>query len=150
MPLPTHLTTAQIRTFALELANSSAWNLLVRPEIDRQIGVYEYAILDITTLTDRELADTRTKYHALQRLLKDLNSSVNTALYGMSAEEQMVLTPAMHEQLSSVFSLHPAASGPSSSPTPRPAVVFPPAHTFNPFSSPPPPEAAAEPTAPVS
>lgn len=144
------LTSAQIRTLAHELATSEAWTLLVRPEIDRQLKSYEDAILNSTTLTDRNLADTRTKYHALQRLLKDLNSTVSSSLTGMSAEEQMVLTPPMHEQLSSVFSLHPAASGPSSSPAPRPPIVFPPAPTFSPFSSPPPPEAAAEPTSPAS
>ena len=143
------LTSAQIRTFALELANSPAWTLLVRPEIDRQIKSYEDAILNSTDLTDRDLADTRTKYHALQRLLKDLHTTVSGSLTGMSAEDQMVLTPAMHEQLSSVFSLHPAASGTSSSPAPRPPVVFPPTHTFNPFSSPPPPE-PAELTSPAS
>jgi len=137
------LTSAQTRTFALELANSPAWTLLVRPEIDRQIKSYEDSILNTTTLSDRELADHRTKYHALQRLLKDLNTTVSSSLTGMSAEEQLVLTPAMHEQLSSVFALHPAASGTSSSPAPRPPIVFPPAHTFNPFSSPPPPEEPA-------
>lgn len=138
------LTSAQIRTLALELATSPAWTLLVRPEIDRQIKSYEEAILNSTTLTDRELADTRTKYHALQRLLKDLHTTVSGSLTGMNAEEQMVFTPAMHTQLTSVFALHPAsASGPSSSPPPRPPVVFPPTHTFNPFSSPPPPEPAA-------
>jgi len=137
------LTSAQTRTFALELANSPAWTLLVRPEIDRQIKSYEDSILNTTTLSDRELADHRTKYHALQRLLKDLHTTVSSSLTGMSAEEQLVLTPAMHEQLSSVFALHPAASGTSSSPAPRPPIVFPPAHTFNPFSSPPPPEEPA-------
>ena len=60
------LTSAQIRTFALELANSPAWTLLVRPEIDRQIKSYEDAILNSTDLTDRDLADTRTIYlHSL-------------------------------------------------------------------------------------
>jgi hypothetical protein len=137
------LTSAQIRTFTLELANSPAWTLLVRPEIDRQIAAYEAEILNSTTLTDRNLADTRTKYHALQRLLKDLSTTVSSSLTGMSAEDQIVLTPAMHEQLSSVFSLHPAAAGTSSSPAPRPPIVFPPTHTFNPFSSPPPPEEPA-------
>ncbi len=144
------LTSAQIRTLAHELATSEAWTLLVRPEIDRQLKSYEDAILNSTTLTDRDLADTRTKYHALQRLLKNLHTTVSGSLTGMSAEEQMVFTPAMHTQLSSVFSLHPAASGPSSSPAPRPPIVFPPAPTFSPFSSPPPPEAAAEPTSPAS
>jgi hypothetical protein len=121
------LTSAQIRTFTLELANSPAWTLLVRPEIDRQIAAYEAEILNSTTLTDRNLADTRTKYHALQRLLKDLSTTVSSSLTGMSAEDQIVLTPAMHEQLSSVFSLHPAAAQrralPSCSHPPTPSIL---------------------------
>lgn len=144
------LTSTQIRTLAHELATSESWLLLVRPEIDRQLKSYEDTLLNSTTLTDRELADTRTQYHALQRLLKDLHTTVTGSLSGMSAEEQLVFTPAMHEQLTSVFALHPATSGSSSSPPPRPAVVFPPTHTFNPFSSPPPPEPVAPVPPPVS
>jgi hypothetical protein len=134
------LTGPQIRTLALALADSPAWNELVRPEFDRQIREYESAILTGTHLDDRSLADHRTRYHAVQRLLKDLHGQVMGSLNSLTAEEQLVFSPAMHTKLSNVFALYPSA--PSVQP-PLPIhdpIEFPATPTFNPFSSPPPSE----------
>ena len=145
------LTGPQIRTLALELATSPAWNELVRPELDRQIRDYESAILTNPNLDDRALADQRTRYHAVQKLLKELHGQVMGSLTSMTTEEQMTFSPAMHEKLSNVFALH--TSTPAAPPAPAPIIDpidFPASPTFNPFSSKPPPDApsnTAEPPA---
>lgn len=129
----------QIRTFALELADSPAWNELVRPELDRQIRGYESAILTNSSLDDRALADQRTRYHAVQRLLQELHSQVMSSLTSLTAEEQLVFSPAMHQKLSNVFALHSTApSTPPASAFIQDPIAFPATPTFNPYSSPPP------------
>jgi hypothetical protein len=134
----------QIRTLALALADSPAWNELVRPEFDRQIRDYESAILTNSSLDDRALADHRTRYHAVQRLLQELHSQVMSSLTSLTAEEQLVFSPAMHQKLSNVFALHSTA--PAALPAPAPIqdpIAFPSTPTFNPYSSPPPSESTA-------
>lgn len=135
---------AATRIYASELATSPAWNELVRPEIDRHLAKYEDLLLNSQGTPDRELADTRTRYHALKDLLRDLGGAVSSSIQQMSHGEAVGFSPEKHAKLTAVFALKPLQPTAAPSPPPvRDPIQYPATPSFNPFASPPPKEDTA-------